>query len=91
MNTKDKAKCQELNARLPLPKNDEEIDKFKKLFAVVIGGEYEMYWVDMTDRNETGEKQNWKDSGKNYVFMQNPFIMSKVSSVLSLFVMNNKV
>ena len=90
LNTKDKAKCQELNARLPLPKNDEEIEKFKKLFAVVIGGEYEMYWVDMTDNTTSGEKQDWKDAEDKDVYMQNPFIISKVGSVLSLFVMNNK-
>ena len=56
--------CKELNAKLPLPKNERELKAFLKFSP-------NRTWIDLRDPAMTGKRQNWKDSqGKTPVFVK---------------------
>ena len=52
------AHCKELNAKLPLPKNERESRAFLRFSP-------NRTWIDLRDPAMSGKKQNWKDSEDN--------------------------
>ena len=47
--------CKKLNAKLPLPKNKEEVDSFRFLTGSL------HVWIGIRDLTKGGIKENWKD------------------------------
>ena len=53
--------CMKVNAKLPLPKNEGEADKFRE----ITGGDNT--WIGITDLTWSGVKENWTDVEGNQV------------------------
>ena len=47
--------CKKLNAKLPLPKSEDEVKVFYKYYNT-------RTWIDLRDPKKTGDSNNWKDS-----------------------------
>ena len=67
--------CKKLNAKLPLPKNKEEAEKFRKITLANT-------WIGIRDFTMGGVKANWKDVEGNPI--GNAFVNSRVTNLLSL-------
>ena len=56
--------CSQLNSKLPVPKNHEEIDQFIQITD-------KDFWLDISDPERTKNRANWKDSsGKTPPFVK---------------------
>ena len=58
------AECKDLNAKLPIPTSQAEINELRKIYVGWI-------WLGISDPSSSGVKDNWKDiNGKKPAYIQ---------------------
>ena len=53
--------CKDLNAQLPLPKNKNEADEFRKITGT------DFFWIGIRDLTKSGDPSKWKDVEGNTI------------------------
>ena len=53
--------CKTLNAQLPLPKNKNEADEFRKITGT------DFFWIGIRDLTKSGDPSKWKDVEGNTI------------------------